>query len=168
MLTSLVARHLNTKTIQSESKMTGVGEDWGEEFGISDTVRPNKCSNGKIKVLFICLLTEPFVSRFNCVYCKNVTMINNKMYRQGGKQQRWQKWDLKVITIRTRFSKKPKESGHSAATHENWQTLRSTQHSVLQGVGENVAGNQRENNSHCENHFECFFTQQYFCGGCHI
>lgn len=72
------------------------------------------------------------------------------------------------------FYKEPKESGHSLqllvriGKHTEWSALR------RERERENVAGNQRErmrkteDGSHCENHFQRFFTQQYFCRGCHI
>lgn len=64
------------------------------------------------------------------------------------------------------FHKEPKENGHSSTAHENWQTLR--EKCATGRERENVAGNQREDGSHCENHFYRFFTQLYFCRGCHI
>lgn len=47
------------------------------------------------------------------VHIAIMPLISDIMYRQGGKEQQRQKRDLKVITIRTRFYRKPRESGHS-------------------------------------------------------
>lgn len=81
---------------------------------------------------------------------------------------------LQIPSIST-YLREPSESGQSLERLMRTGTHTQSDVRVSARERENVAGRargrelrEREDGSHCENHFRCFFTQQYFCRGCHI